>query len=69
MPSESAERARVAKDIAKEEAEVKRVDGKLGNPDFLARAPEEVVEEQRERREASLDRIAKLTDALHRLGG
>ncbi|MBV9054915.1 MAG: hypothetical protein JO196_21190, partial [Hyphomicrobiales bacterium] len=32
------------------------------------RAPEEVVEEQRERREAALARIDKLDEALKRLG-
>jgi valyl-tRNA synthetase len=65
----AAERARLAKEIGKEEGEVKRVDAKLGNPDFLARAPEEVVEEQRERRDESVERIAKLKEALARLAG
>jgi valyl-tRNA synthetase len=65
----AAERARLTKEIAKEEGEVKRVDAKLGNPDFLARAPEEVVEEQRERRDDSNARIGKLKEALARLGG
>ncbi len=63
----SAEMARLDKEIARERQEVAKVDAKLGNPDFLARAPEEVVEENRERREASLDRIAKMEGALERL--
>ena len=45
----AAERARLQKELGKVEADIKRVDGKLGNADFMARAPEEVVEENRER--------------------
>ena len=63
----SAETARLEKEIAKERAEIAKVDAKLGNSDFLARAPEEVVEENRERREASLARIEKMEAALDRL--
>jgi valyl-tRNA synthetase len=63
-----AERARLAKEIGKEEKEVQKVEAKLGNADFIARAPEEVVEENRERRQASLDRIARMKAALERLG-
>ena len=63
----AAERARLAKEIEKERAEVAKVDAKLANSDFLARAPEEIVEENRERREAALDRIAKLEAARERL--
>jgi valyl-tRNA synthetase len=61
------ETARLEKEVAKERAEIAKVDAKLGNADFLARAPEEVVEENRERREASLERIEKLEAALDRL--
>jgi valyl-tRNA synthetase len=62
-----AETARLEKEIAKERAEIAKVDAKLANADFLARAPEEVVEENRERREASLSRIEKMEAALDRL--
>ncbi|MFN3890484.1 MAG: valine--tRNA ligase [Beijerinckiaceae bacterium] len=64
----SAERARLAREIGKEEKEVAKVDAKLGNADFLKRAPEEVVEENRERRQDALDRIEKMKAALKRLG-
>ena len=46
-----AERARLDKELQKLEAEIAKIDAKLGNADFLKRAPEEVVDEQRERRE------------------
>jgi valyl-tRNA synthetase len=61
------EKARLAKEIAKERKEIGAIDAKLGNADFLARAPEEVVEENRERREAAAARIAKMEAALARL--
>ena len=63
----AAERARLEKEIARERGEIAKVDAKLGNPDFIARAPEEIVEENRERREAALARIAKLDAARNRL--
>jgi len=64
----AAETARLEKEIAKERGEIGKVDAKLANADFVARAPEEVVEEHRERREASLARIEKMAVALARLG-
>jgi valyl-tRNA synthetase len=63
-----AEKARLAKEIGKEEKEVAKVDAKLGNADFLKRAPEEVVDENRERRQEALDRIERMKSALNRLG-
>lgn len=63
-----AEKNRLAKEIAKLESEIGKIDAKLANKDFLARAPEEVVDEQRERREECLSRKGKLSDALARLG-
>jgi valyl-tRNA synthetase len=63
----AAERARLAKEIQKLEADVGKIDAKLGNADFIKRAPEEVVEEQRERREEALERKAKIEEALSRL--
>ncbi len=63
----AAEKARLAKEIGKITEEIGKIDKKLGNPDFLARAKEEVVEEQRERRGEAEARQTKLTDALERL--
>jgi valyl-tRNA synthetase len=65
----AAERARLAKEMAKADADIARVDGKLGNANFVARAPEEVVEEEKEKREEVLGRKAKIAEALERLKG
>jgi valyl-tRNA synthetase len=64
-----AERARLAKEMAKADADIARVDAKLNNPNFVARAPEEVVEEEKEKREEALARKAKIVEALERLKG
>ncbi len=61
------ERARLEKEIAGANAEIAKIDVKLANADFVARAPEEIVEENRERREAFLARAAKLQAARERL--
>jgi valyl-tRNA synthetase len=63
----AAERARLQKETAKLDGEIAKIDGKLGNADFLARAPEEVVDEQRERREEAQARKRKIAEALARL--
>ena len=65
----AAELARLAKEMAKCDADIARVDAKLGNPNFIARAPEEVVEEEKEKREEAQLRKAKLAEALQRLEG
>jgi valyl-tRNA synthetase len=63
----SAERARLDKELAKAEADIKRVDAKLANEKFVANAPEEIVEEEKEKREAAVARKAKILEALERL--
>jgi valyl-tRNA synthetase len=63
----AAERTRLAKEMAKAEADIARVDAKLGNPNFVSRAPEEVVEEEKEKREEAQARKAKIAEALERL--
>ena len=44
------ERARLAKERSRLEGEIAKIDKKLSNPQFLAKAPEDVVDEQRDRR-------------------
>jgi valyl-tRNA synthetase len=63
----AAERARLAKEMQKAEADIARVDAKLGNANFVARAPEEVVAEENEKREEAVARKAKLAEAVARL--
>ncbi len=63
----AAERARLGKEMAKADADVARVDAKLNNPNFVARAPEEVVEEEKEKRDEAVARKAKIAEALQRL--
>jgi len=63
----SAEKARLEKEIARAEADIKRVDAKLGNEKFVANAPEEIVEEEKEKREAAVARKVKILEALERL--
>ena len=63
-----AEKARLAKEIAKCDGEAKKLDAKLTNPGFLAKAEEEVIEEHRERLDETRARIDKLSAALARLG-
>ncbi len=63
----AAERARLDKEIAKAEADIKRIDAKLSNEKFVANAPEEIVEEEKDKREAALARKTKLLEAQERL--
>jgi valyl-tRNA synthetase len=65
----AAEKARLEKELGKVDADIKRVDAKLGNPDFMKRAPEEVVDGEREKREEAEDRRGKILEALERLKG
>ncbi|MGO1074230.1 valine--tRNA ligase [Inquilinus sp. CA228] len=63
------ERARLTKEIEKNASEVEKIDRKLGNAQFLEKAPDDVVEEQRERRAEAQAAIEKLRQALARVSG
>ena len=65
----AAEKTRIAKDIGKADKEISTLDRKLGNADFLARAPEDVIDEQRGRLAEEQARRQRLVDALELLGG
>jgi valyl-tRNA synthetase len=60
----AAERARLGREIAKLEDEVRRLDAKLANPGFVSRAAEDVVEETRSKRAAASATATRLTQAL-----
>jgi valyl-tRNA synthetase len=62
-----AERVRLKRELAKEEVEVAKIDKKLGNEQFVAKAPPVVIEEQHERRAEAMARIERLKAALERL--
>jgi valyl-tRNA synthetase len=62
-----AEKARLDREIAKEKLEIAKVEAKLGNDDFVARAPEEIIAEHQDRLETFQARLVKLTGARERL--
>lgn len=63
----AAEKARLDKEMVRAEGDIKRVESKLGNEKFVANAPEEVIEEQREKLEEALARRVKVLDAMKRI--
>jgi valyl-tRNA synthetase len=65
----SAEKARLEKEMARVKSDIARIDAKLANADFVARAPEDVVEGEREKREEAEARRLKINEALERLKG
>jgi valyl-tRNA synthetase len=62
-----AERARLAKELARARQETEKIGRRLANPDFIARAPAEVIEEIRERQAAAQQDVARLEAALERI--
>ena len=60
----AAEQPRIKKDIGKADKEIGGLEKKLGNADFLARAPEDVVAEQRARLAEEQSRKQRLVEAL-----
>jgi len=63
------ERARLSREKERQEAEIAKLDKKLANRQFLAKAPPEVVSEQRERREEAAAACAKIAAALDQISG
>ncbi|MCB8840101.1 valine--tRNA ligase [Aurantimonas sp. VKM B-3413] len=63
----AAERARLTKAHAKAEGEMARIDKKLSNERFIANAPDDVVEQERTKREGYRLEAEKLAAALTRL--
>jgi valyl-tRNA synthetase len=61
------ERARLTKEIDRIAGEAGKIERKLANADFVAKAPQEVVEDQRERLAEAGATHAKLSSALQRL--
>ena len=63
----AAERARLAREVEKAAREIARIEAKLGNEQFMAKAKEEVIEEQRERLVEATQLRARTEAALTRL--
>jgi valyl-tRNA synthetase len=63
------ERERLQKEIAKVEAEAARIASKLENADFVAKAPADVVAENRSRLDELRGRLTKLGQNLAKLAG
>ncbi|QQL45054.1 valine--tRNA ligase [Sulfuriroseicoccus oceanibius] len=63
-----AERSRLTKEIGKVEGELKKSRGKLSNPSFAERAPEAVVNTERERLKEWESKLAQLQEMLAALG-
>jgi valyl-tRNA synthetase len=61
------ERERLNKEIQKHEKEIKQIEGKLANENFVSKAPAEVVEEQKIRKTEANIMIEKLSSALKQL--
>ena len=63
-----AERARLQKELAAAEGEIKRAEGKLSNAEFTAKAPEKVVNAEREKLAAAKALYEKLQNSVKALG-
>ena len=62
-----AERGRLGKEADKLRGEISRIEKKLGNPKFVEKAPEEVVDGEREKMAEFAERLEKVQVALTRL--
>ena len=63
----AAEKKRIAKEVDKVGLEIKKVTDRLGNPQFMGKAPAEVVDELRERQTDWEVKAARLKAALQRI--
>jgi len=63
----AAEMKRLGREIEKAESDLGKMDAKLSNPQFMAKAKEEAVEEARERKAELEDAILRLKAAVRRL--
>ncbi len=64
----AAERERLQKEKLRLEGEISKAEGKLANPDFIGRAPEKVVMQEKERLASFSATLTKINEQLARLG-
>ncbi len=62
------EKKRLDKEIAKVEGEVKKCDAKLGNEAFVSKAPAELVEREKARKQEWTQKLAQLQEMRASLG-
>ncbi len=63
------ERARLKKELDRVKADAEKIEKKLGNEQFIAKANPDVVAEQRQKLDEAQLAVTKLTQALDRLTG
>ncbi|MDP4940374.1 MAG: hypothetical protein NWR21_13765, partial [Verrucomicrobiales bacterium] len=63
-----AERTRLGKELDKTQDELKKVNAKLSNENFVTRAPDEVIKEMKERQKHWQQRVDELTRMIANLG-
>ncbi len=63
------EKRRLQKEIDKINGDIQFLSAKLGNDDFLSRAPAAVVEKEKKRLASLTEKKAKLSDTLERIAG
>jgi valyl-tRNA synthetase len=64
-----AERKRLAREIDKADVDISKMNAKLSNPDFMAKAKPEAIEEAQERKAELEGVVARLSAALKRIEG
>ncbi|MBI3953045.1 MAG: hypothetical protein HY330_00870, partial [Chloroflexi bacterium] len=62
------QRAKLDKELTAAQAHVERLQGKLANPEFTAKAPVQVVARERQALAEAQDRLARLQEQRQRLG-
>ena len=62
-----AERERLTKEITRIEAEISKARTKLSNPSFVERAPENVVEQEKDRLTAFNTKLDNLNEQVRKL--
>ncbi len=63
------ERERLSRELAESEANIARLGQRLADEQFTSKAPEDVVDRERQRLEALEERRARITEVLSRLSG
>ena len=58
------ERQRLSKDLAKAESDIAKIEAKVGNPDFVAKAPQAQIDEARAQHAAARERADRLKETI-----